>query len=322
MEKNADQKKIKNAYRKLALEFHPDRNAGNKEAEEKFKEISAAYEVLNDPDKRSKYDQYGDLNPAFENYSDPINDFFKHAGFDFFGGRPRRTKGGDIRKNLHLTFMEAVKGCSKNVKVSYSVTCNSCNGNGAKDENSIKTCITCAGRGKVGHRQGFMQILSTCGSCSGQGYQITEKCTSCRGSGAINKDETIKVNIPAGVDETTTMRLSGKGCLSDLGGENGDLYLILKIGSHHKFKRFGANIQSEEELSYLDAILGTTIKVDTVQGVFDLKIPQGTQPNSMLKLNNKGIEKGDHIVNIKVKIPKNISIEERTILEQIRNKDK
>ncbi len=306
------------------MEFHPDRNPNNKEAEEKFKEISAAYEVLGDESKKAKYDQWGDVsnNPNPDFNQDIFDEILKRHGFDFFGGRSKSIKGEDIQKTISLDFMDAIKGCTKNIKVSYPAACKSCNGNGAKDGKAIKTCENCRGQGKVGRRQGFMQILSTCPGCSGEGFQILEPCTACSGNGAINKDEIIKVNIPVGVDDTTTMRLAGKGFASDFGGPPGDLYLLLRIIPHSKFKRIGSNIQSEEEISYLDAILGTKIKVETVQGIFDLNIPAGTQPNAMLKIAGKGVEsknKGDHIVNIKVKIPKAIPEKEKELLNTIRS---
>ena len=316
------------------MEFHPDKNPGNKEAEEKFKEISAAYEVLGDDDKRKQYDTYGDITSRAQQQR-PVDfeDVLRNMGFggggfsfneDFFGGgRGRKLRGEDLRKTITIDFMEAVKGTTKTFKVAYPVRCSSCSGNGSKDGKSLKTCATCNGTGKVGYRKSFMQVLNTCNTCKGEGFEVIEICRPCGGNGAVNKEETLKITIPAGIDEQTTMRLMSKGAPSEMGGEPGDLYISLNIKPHPKFKRVGSTIQADEEIHYIDAILGTSIEIETVHGVSKLDIPPGTQPNNMIKVASKGVHKdkikGDHIVNVKVKIPKNITDEERDLLLKIKN---
>lgn len=306
----------------MALELHPDKNPNNKEAEEKFKQITAAYEILGDENKRKEFDSGGRANFS-------PDDFFRNAGINFedlFGGgfkrKQRTTKGEDLNKAITLEFMEAIKGCQKTIKIGRPENCKPCSGNGSKDGNSIRTCSNCQGTGKTTYKQSFMQIVNTCGTCGGMGFEILEFCSNCKGKGAVEKEEIIKVSIPAGVDESTTIRLHGKGMPSEYNGESGDCYLNINIKSHSKFKRAGSNIQSEEEINYLDAILGANIEVETVNGVAKLEIPAGTQPNSLFKIRNEGVNKnnikGDHIVGIKVKIPKNLSEKEKQLLNQIR----
>jgi molecular chaperone DnaJ len=333
VEKTANDKEIKNAYRKLAMEYHPDKNQGNKVAEEKFKEISAAYEVLSDADKRKQYDLYGNTNPKNTAQASNFDEILRNMGFgggfdfgDIFGSaRSRKVRGEDLKKTITINFMEAVKGSVKTFKMYYPAVCKNCNGKGAKDDNSVKTCNVCNGSGKIGYKQGFMQVVNSCNSCGGRGFQIIDKCQSCNGNGEISKEDNIKITIPAGIDENTTMRLSGKGLPSEYGGENGDLYIALVIRPHPKFKRAGVNIQSEETISYLDAILGTAIDVETTHGVEKLNIPPGTQPNNIIKIKNKGIFKdhvrGDHLVNVKINIPKQISDEEKELLMKIKEKN-
>lgn len=321
VEKSASQKEIKSAYRKLALELHPDKNPNNKEAEEKFKQVTAAYEILSDELKRQEFD-----NGTSQSYSySTPNDFLNNMGINFeelfggsFGRKKRSIKGEDLHKSITIEFMEAIRGCSKIIKIGRPEECKNCSGNGSKDGNSIRTCATCKGSGKIKYNQGFIQVINTCSACSGNGFEILEFCKNCKGKGTIEKEESIKILIPVGIDDNTTMRVIGKGMPSNHNAEPGDLYLMVSIKAHNRFKRIGSTIQTEEEINYLDAILGAEIKVETVNGTSTLNIPSGTQPNSMFKIAGQGIKNGDHIVNIKVKIPKSINEKERELLTKIR----
>lgn len=319
--KQASQDEIKKAYRKLAVAYHPDKNPDDKNAEEKFKEISSAYEVLSDQEKRNMYDTYGDIDPRNVNVNRGFNPFDHINMDDIFGfnGRRRSTRGDDIRNSIRIDFMEAVKGCTKNVVIERPKECTSCKGNGSKDGNNIDSCQGCGGSGKVGINKGFLQILQTCRECMGNGVVIKEKCQECFGEGFKKESETLKVKIPVGIENGSIMRLLGKGAPSNYGAEPGDLYLSIIVSPHLKFKRDGNNIFSEEEIEYTDAILGAKIVTDTIHGTVKLKIPPGTQPGNILKISGKGINKGNHLVGIKVKIPEKLSEKEKELLEELRN---
>lgn len=307
----------------MALEFHPDKNPGNKEAEERFKAITAAYEVLSDAEKRNNLDKYGDEKGASYQQNVNINDIF---GFDLdqiFGmGHKKRNIGQDIHKSIDIDFMEAVLGCSKNITIERPEFCAACNGSGAKDNTSIINCSSCNGNGKVGYRQGGMQILQTCGLCYGTGKKILEKCPHCFGVGNKIRKESIKVTIPTGVDDGNILRLLGKGAPNDIGDNYGNLYLSIGIRTHNKFKRIGLNIQAEEEVNYIDAILGTKIDINTIYGREKIIIPPGTQPNAAIKIDGKGIVKskfkGDHLIFVKIKLPKKVSDEEKELLNKLK----
>ena len=324
--KDASEGDIKKQYRKLALQYHPDKNPDDPSAEAQFKEVSAAYEVLSDPEKRKMYDTYGDVNPRAQGPGPSgFDPFGGRGGFDFgdfFGNRRRRTRGDDVKKGIVLDFMEAVHGCTKKLGIDYPYACSPCKGNGSKDGTNLKECETCGGMGKVGYNQGFMQILQTCPSCQGRGKDIIEKCPECNGRGQKTKTDTVKVTIPPGIDHSSVLRLGGKGMPSAYGDAPGDLYLEVHVKPHSKFRREGFNILSEETISYLDAILGTKLIISTIHNKVDLKIPAGTQPGTTLKVAGKGVireaRKGDHLVKVNVSLPKNVSPEEQELLEKLK----
>lgn len=325
VKKDATPEEIKKVYRKLALQYHPDRNPSDPDAESKFKDLSAAYEILSDPQKRQQYDTYGSDYEQF-NGIDPfehIRNSVFGIGFDDFFNQRRSTRGGDLRHTIYIDFMESVKGCTKKVSIQYPHKCSSCNGNGSKNGDNVDKCDSCNGIGKIGYNQGFMHILQTCHKCNGTGNNIKEKCTTCFGKGTVTNNETIKVNIPAGIDNGTTMRVSGKGMPSLYGSESGNLYLSVAIKPHNRYKRNGLNIISEEYINYIDAILGTKVQVDTIHGKIKLTVPHGTQPNDILKISGKGIiqksNKGDHLIFVKVRIPKQVSNEEEELLSKLKS---
>lgn len=321
VEKDASEAEIKKAYRKLALDYHPDRNPDNQDAENKFKEISEAYEVLGDPEKRQMYDQYGHTNPQ---NIDPFENMRSGLGFDLgdiFGHKARSTKGPSLRQNIVVDFMEATKGCSKTIAVDYANECKDCNGNGSEGGINLDTCDICQGSGRVGTQRGFIQVLRHCDKCQGRGTIVKKVCNICNGSGQNTKTEKLKITIPPGIDNGVIMRLAGKG-MPGMYGENGDLLLSIYVKPHDQFIKHGMDIYTEETIDYLDAILGSDKMVSTIHGIVKLKIPCGTQPNSMLKITGKGIDaksnKGDHLVKIKIKIPTNISDKDRELLLKLK----
>lgn len=320
VKKESSQQEIKKAYRTLAQQTHPDKNPNNPEAEEKFKEVSAAYEILSDPQKKAEYDQFGSIGGQnYQQYAGgfDINDILEKFGFGF-GRQRKRSKGSDLKQEIILSFMEAAKGCNKEVSIEYPITCGDCNGTGAANESDIIKCNKCDGEGQSVYVNGFMRYINTCGSCSGTGKQITKKCNKCNGSGQYNKKEKLKVSIPAGIDNGSAVRLKGKGMPGP--NEPGDLYLYTVVMPHDRFVRYGLNIKSTHKISYLDAILGSKLKIDTIHGPVTLVIPSGTQPNSILKVSNKGINnKGNHLAVIEIDIPTKLSEKEKSILESIRN---
>jgi molecular chaperone DnaJ len=346
--KNADADTIKKAYRKVAMKFHPDRNPDNPEAEDKFKEAAEAYEVLSDADKKARYDRYGheavgggggyrsgNMEDIFSQFGDVFGDDGGPFG-SFFGGNGggRRSaqsgqKGSNLRIKVALTLEEIDKGVSKKIKVKKQTTCDTCSGSGAKDASSVKTCGTCQGSGYVRQVRntflGQMQTTAACNSCNGSGKTITSTCGSCRGEGSKMADDTIEIEIPAGVEGGMQLSMRGKGNAGKNGGPAGDLLITIEELNHEHFSRDGMNVVHEYYMNFADAALGTSIEVPTLDGKVKVKIPEGTQAGKILRLKGKGLPsvqeygKGDQLININIWTPKVLSSEERNILEKLRD---
>ena len=347
--KNASQDEIKKAYRKVAMQFHPDRNPGDKAAEDKFKEAAEAYEILNDADKKAQYDRFG--HNAFSqgrgggggfsgggmNMDDIFSQFGDIFGDDSFGsffgnrGRGSRQTGGsrgsNLRVKMKMNFEEMAKGANKTIKIKKYVKCNTCSGSGAKDKNSVQTCGTCSGSGQVKRVQntflGQMQTVTTCPTCNGDGTTITAKCTSCKGEGRNYGEETINIDIPAGVQDGMQLSLNGKGNVGERGGSSGDLIVQIEEEAHAQLQRDGLNVAYDLHISFPDAVFGTQIEVPTIDGRAKIKIPPGTQSGKIFRLKGKGFphvnsyEKGDQLIHVNVWTPQNVSADEKSALEKM-----
>ncbi len=331
--KNATDAELKRAYRRLALEFHPDKNPGNKAAEEKFKEIGEAYEVLSDPQKRAYYDQFGvapgaqGAGPGFGGFGAGMGmgDIFGDIFEDFFGGgrgRTRATAGDDLRYNLKISFEEAAFGTTTKIRVPRWERCPECDGTGAKSKDDIKVCTNCRGAGQIRIQQGFFSISRTCSRCGGEGKMITNPCTTCNGKKRVERDRTLSVKIPAGVETGNTIRLSGEGELGSYGGHPGDLYVFLTVEDHALFKREGQDIICEVPVSFSQAALGTELDVPTLTGSSKLKIPPGTQPGHVFRFKGKGFPhlrgsgSGDQLCRVIVEVPTKLSSRQKELLQE------
>ena len=347
--KSASEAELKKAYRKKAIQFHPDKNPDNKEAEEKFKEAAEAYEVLSNPEKRQRYDQFGHAGmggAAGGGFGGGMNmeDIFSHfgdifGGGSFFGGgfggggrsSRRVNRGSNLRVKVKLTLKEIAEGVEKKIKVKKYVECNSCNGSGAKDGSSFSTCSTCNGSGQVTRIQntilGQMQTSSTCPSCNGEGKMITNKCTSCAGEGIVRDEEVISINIPAGVAEGMQLSVSGKGNAARRGGINGDLLILIQEEEHPELVRDENDLLYNLFISIPDSILGTAVEIPTIENKVKVKIDGGTQPGKILRLRGKGLPdvngygRGDLLVKINVWVPNNVSKEEKKVLEKLQTSE-
>jgi molecular chaperone DnaJ len=350
--KSASADEIKKAYRKVAMQFHPDRNPGDKSAEDKFKEAAEAYEVLSDNQKKAKYDRYG--HQAFApgsggfgaghatNMEDIFSQFGDVFGDDmfgnFFGGgrrgggggsRARGQRGSNLRIKLKLTFAEIANGVTKQVKVKKHVGCTTCDGSGAKDKSSIQTCNTCHGSGQVKRVQntflGQMQTVTTCPTCNGEGTSVTAKCGNCKGDGRVYGEETISIDIPAGVQEGMQLSMNGKGNAGERGGMAGDLIIQIEEEQHAELQRDGLNVAYDLHISFPEAAFGTNAEVPTIDGRAKIKIPAGTQSGKIFRLRGKGFpevqgySRGDQLVYVNVWTPQNLSSEEKTALEKLSN---
>ncbi|KAB2647752.1 MAG: molecular chaperone DnaJ [Verrucomicrobia bacterium] len=343
--READQDEIKKAYRKLAVKYHPDKNPGDKSAEEKFKELGEAYEAVSDPQKRAAYDQYG--HNAFDpraragrgggsggGFHDPFDifrDVFGGGGniFDeFFGGGGQRNdptqaqRGNDLRFDLEISFEEAALGCEKEISVTKPDRCDACSGNGSEPGSKTRACGTCNGRGQVITSRGIFSIAQTCPHCQGAGKVIEKPCRSCQGSGRKDKTKKITLRIPAGVDSGSRLRSSGNGESGLRGGPSGDLYVVLHLKAHEIFQRDGDDLLCEVPVSFIQAALGAEVQVPTLTDKATIKIPAGTQPNTMFRLRGKGVKNlqgyghGDLHVRINVEVPAHLTQAQQAKLQE------
>lgn len=350
--KTASQEEIKKAYRKVAMRYHPDRNPDNKESEDKFKEAAEAYEVLGNAEKRAKYDRFGhagvkgtqgSYGGGHMNMEDIFSQFGDVFGEDspfgsFFGGSTRsrrcaggsRQRGSNLRIKVKLTLQEIAKGVQKTIKVKKYVGCDTCKSTGAKDKNSISNCSTCGGSGAIKRVQqtilGHMQTTTTCPTCSGSGQTIVSKCTACKGEGRIYGEETITLDIPQGVNEEIQLSMNGKGNVGERNGPSGDLIVQIEEILDEDLQRDGNDILYNLYISFTDAVFGTSIEIPTIDGKARIKIDPGTQSGKILKLKGKGLPDinhrhyvGDQHVYINVWIPKQVSSEEKILLEKLKN---
>ena len=346
--KSADATEIKKAYRKLALKYHPAKTPGDKEAEEKFKEAAEAYDVLSNEEKKRRYDQFGhagmggagqggfgggmSMDDIFSQFGDIFGSFGGFSGFGGFGGGGRSARrvnrGTNLRVKVKLNLAEIATGVEKKIKVKKYVACQHCNGTGAKDGKSYSTCSTCKGSGQVTRVQntilGAMQTTSTCPTCEGEGKIINEKCTFCNGEGVLMSEEVITINIPAGVGEGMQLSLSGKGNAARRGGVNGDLIVLIEEEEHPELVRDGNDLLYNVFIGYPEAVLGETVEIPTIEGKVKVKIEAGTQPGKILRLRGKGLPdvngygKGDLLAKVNVWIPKNLSKDEKKLVEKMK----
>jgi molecular chaperone DnaJ len=330
---------IKSAYRKAALKWHPDRNPENKsEAEIKFRECTEAYSVLSDAQKRQIYDTYGYAglsssgvgqgfdNTVFQDFHDIFGDFF---GFeDLFGGggrrgRSRAQRGVDLRYDMSLTFEEASAGVTTKIKLPRQEYCEACNGTGAKKGTGVQACQTCGGRGQLAYQQGFFTITRTCPACQGAGQIVKERCPECRGQGRLEREKTIELRIPPGVDTGTRLRVAGEGEPGPNGGPPGDLYVVLEVKEHQFFERRGADLYCTIPISIAQATLGTELQVPGLNGEEKLKIPEGTQSDTVFRLKGRGLAdprgggKGDLYYHVRVLTPTKLTRDQRKLIEQL-----
>ncbi len=335
--RTATEVEIKAAYRKLAIQHHPDKNPDDHTAEEKFKEAAEAYSVLSDSQKRTAYDRFGHagvgagaggggFNPGFTN----IEDIFDLFGFgDMFGGkrggstRTAAQRGADLRYDLGITLEEAALGKDEKLRIPRLEKCDECDGKGMEKGTQPETCITCSGSGQTRYQQGFFSVMRTCPNCGGRGQIIKSACKKCRGAGRIEKEKILEVKIPAGVETVSRLRVNGEGEGGINGGQSGDLFVVIHVAEHEIFERQGANLYSAVPVSFAQAALGAEIEVKTLEGEENLKIPAGTQTGTVFRLKAKGMPalggrgKGDLFVAVTLITPKTLTKEQRKLLEQL-----
>ena len=335
--RDADPSDIKRAYRKLAVQYHPDRNPDDPEAEERFKEAAEAYEVLADAEKRRTYDRFGHeglKGSGFQGFSG-FDDIFSHFGdifgdiFGFGAGRARRgnRRGADLRLDLGISFEEAMRGVQREVPIHRWESCDRCGGSGARPGTRPETCSTCAGRGQVVHSQGLFMISTTCPRCHGSGEIVASACDPCEGRGKVRVEKKIKVPIPAGVDTGNRIRVSGEGEPGEHGAPPGDLYVFLRVEPHEFFQRDEDDLHCEIPISIVQATLGDKIDVPTLDGRERVKIEGGTQPGDVVRLSGKGVPRlrgrgrGDLFVHVRVVVPRKVSRKQRDLLQQFADLD-
>jgi molecular chaperone DnaJ len=336
--RDASPAELKSAYRKLALQYHPDRNPDSPHSEERFKEASEAYGVLSDPEKRAAYDRYGHAGvnggagfggfSGFEGNVD-LNDIFGDFFGDLFGAtgggrrRSRAQRGSDLREDLSLTFEEAVFGATRSLKVRRNVTCPECGGSRAEKGTSPQTCPQCDGRGQVRYQQGFFTVARTCSNCGGSGQVIKDPCRHCKGRGRVIKDAVIEVNVPAGVEDGTSLRYQDRGEAGTFGGPSGDLYVVLHVEDHDFFERDGYDLYCTVPVSFTQAALGAEIEVPTLYGPHKLRIPEGSQSGTTFRIRGKGVPvlnskaKGDLHVRMVVQVPEKLTRRQRELLLEL-----
>ena len=336
VERSIDEAGLKSAFRKLAMKWHPDKNPGDPSCEHKFKEISEAYEILKDGNKRAAYDRYG--HAAFEqgngighgagfgagfasSFSDIFEDLFGMAGQR--GGRGGRERGADLRYNMEITLEEAFSGKTAQINIPVAVTCETCSGTGAKAGTKPKTCSMCGGAGRVRQAQGFFTLERTCPGCQGRGQMIETPCASCSGQGRVQKERTLSVNIPPGVEDGTRIRLAGEGEAGVQGGPAGDLYIFLSLASHKFFQRDGADLHCRVPVSMVTAAMGGEFEVPTIdQGKTKVKVPSGTQSGRRFRVASKGMpvlrsrQMGDMYVQVVVETPQNLTKKQKELLAE------
>lgn len=341
VDRAADDKLIKSSYRRLAMQFHPDRNPGCSESEARFKAISEAYDCLKDPQKRAAYDRYGKA--AFQNGGfgqggggaqgfEGFSDIFENIFGEFMGGggrggqgRSRVQRGADLRYDLEITLEEAFAGKDTTIQFDVAARCDECEGSGAKEDAAAKTCSTCNGHGKVRAQQGFFVVERTCPTCHGRGEIISDPCDACHGQGRVERERSLNVRVPAGVDDGTRIRLSNEGEAGALGGPPGDLYIFIHVARHAQFQREGSTLFARAMISFTTAALGGTIQVPGIDGTpVELKVQPGLQSGTQLRhrgagmpvLNGKG--SGDLVVQIDIQTPSRLSARQRELLEEYR----
>ncbi len=332
--RSATEVEIKRAYRTLAVQHHPDKNPNDPQAEDKFKEAAEAYSVLSDSQKRAAYDRFGHagvgagagqgFDPGFSN----IEDIFDIFGFgDMFGQRGgRRTtvqRGSDLRYDLEISLEDAATGKDEKLRIPRLETCDECTGSGAEKGTSAETCITCGGSGQTRYQQGFFSVMRTCANCSGKGQLIKSPCKKCHGQGRVEKEKTIEIKIPAGVETGSRLRVTGEGESGVNGGPSGDLFIVLHVAAHENFERQGADLYTAVPVTFAQAALGADIKVRTLDGEEDLKVPAGTQTGTVFRIKGNGMPnlggrgKGDLFVAVTLVTPKTLTKEQRKLLEQL-----
>ncbi len=339
--RTANDQEIKSAYRRLAIKYHPDKNPGNTEAEEKFKEAAEAYSILSDADQRRRYDRFGHAGvsssaagagagwgaPGFGGIEDILGDLF---GFgDVFGGRAgsaRRSsaqRGADLRYDLEIALEDAANGMTAQLRIPRLETCEVCKGSGAKAGTEPETCQTCSGAGQVRYQQGFFSVARTCSTCRGTGKIIKSPCENCQGAGRVEREKTMEVKIPAGVETGSRLRIAGEGEAGTQGGANGDLYVVIHVAEHESFERQGSNLYSSVPVTFAQAALGAQVNVKTLEGQHDLKIPAGTQTGTVFRVKGQGMPvlggrgRGDLFVAVTVVTPTTLTREQRKLLEQL-----
>ena len=334
--RDADDDEIKKAYRKLAMKYHPDRNPDNAKAEEHFKEVKEAYEILSDSNKRSAYDQHGHAGVDPNNhgmggsaqgfadaFGDIFSDIFGAASGSRGGNRSNVYRGADLRYNLEITLEEAARGSEKKIRIPTMENCGTCNGSGAKPGTSPTTCPTCNGHGQVRMQQGFFSIQQTCPKCHGTGKHIATPCNPCQGTGRVKQHKTLSVKIPAGVDESDRIRLSGEGEAGVNGGPSGDLYVVIHLSAHSVFKRDNNDLHCEMPISFTTAALGGEIEIPTLDGHARVQIPSETQSGKTFRLRGKGIKgirshaHGDLLCHVVVETPINLTARQKELLTEM-----